>query len=194
MGDPPLKRGNLFSVIHFSENILKELIPPEMVSQIPISHHLNIHYFTPWNNLSSCKQANKVSMNLLHDSIYHVISEGRESAKSLLKEEDTSQWQQDIQRAKREAWVIWRQFPFIFVDYGSTNQTSLDTYNTGVCDHFCCYKNTCRKYFENLENLVSNLFIYGGVEWNCSALKVNVPKMLLFEVSLLCHTRNFLVF
>lgn len=50
------------------------------------------------------------------------------------------------------------------------------------------------EYFENLENLASNLFSYGGVKWNCSALKVNVPKMLLFEVSLLCQPRNFLVF
>ena len=50
------------------------------------------------------------------------------------------------------------------------------------------------KYFENLENLKSNLFSYGGVEWNCLALKVNIPKILLFEVSSLCQLRNFLVF
>lgn len=74
---------NLFNIVHFSQNILKELITSEMVSQVQTSCHLNIHYFTLWNNHSSFEQKIKWAQNLTRGSTYQVISEGKESPENL---------------------------------------------------------------------------------------------------------------
>lgn len=36
------------------------------------------------------------------------------------------------------------------------------------------------EYFENLKNLILNLFSYGGVEWSCLTFKVSLPNIQFF--------------
>lgn len=124
-----------------------------MVSQIEISCHLNIHYFTVWNNHSSCnKQTDKMSTEFNAWLYTPSHKWGERVSKSLYIKRKVPLFIKSMMTqhpgSKRRGLGETKQIPISCcrLPITSINPFLINTRHVFDCDHFCLYKNIHGKY------------------------------------------------